>query len=220
MESPASCPSCGREVPPGMQYCGWCGAAIESRRETVNVHSDRRIFGIPPATGLLALGAALVVLALVLLVSGSLIVGVLLLFGGLFLLRGFPEVARRPDESQVARSAVRSYDGVRARAGATIDALAIRAQARKRRGELESDLGQLREARADAVTRLGEAAYREEGEEVARLRGEVRTADAAIEAKEAELAQVDAEAEEQIAGTRSAAAPTERVTPDDVPPAA
>ena len=210
-----TCPSCQREVPPGMQVCGWCGAQIEGARETTNVHSDRRVFGVPPATGLLLLGGLLLGLAIALLVGGHVLVGALLLVAALVLLSGFPQIARRPGESQVARQAVRSYDGVRARAGATIDSLAIRASARKRLGEIDGDVMQLREARERAIGQLGEAAYREDEPEVARLRGEVRTADDAIAAKLLEREQVEAETEERIGGTRSAAAPTERVTPDE-----
>jgi hypothetical protein len=198
-----------------MPFCGWCGAALDGAREIVNVHADRRVFGVPPATGLLVLGGLLLGFSLVLLVTGRVLVGVVLLVAALFLLGGFPSIARRPGESSVARQAVRSYDGVRARAGATIDSIAIRAGARKRLGEIDGDLAQLREARTRAVAELGEAAYSEDDDEVARLRGELRTADEAIRAKERERAQVEAETEERLGGARSAAAPTERFTPDE-----
>ena len=211
----ATCPSCRKPVPPGMPVCGWCGAALGPDRETVNVHSDRRVFGVPPATGLLVLGGLLLGFSLVLLVTGRIVVGALLLIAALFLLSGFPRVARRPGESSVARQAVRSYDGVRARAGATIDSIAIRASARKRLGEIDDDVAQLRETRERAVAELGEAAYREDAAEIDRLRAELRTADDAIAAKERERAQVEAETEERLGGTKSAAAPTERFTPDE-----
>jgi hypothetical protein len=211
------CPSCRQPVPTGQRFCGACGAAVGDERETVNVHSDRRVFGVPPATGLLLLGGLLLGLSLVLLVTGHVLLGVLLLVAALFLLSGFPQVARRPGESQVARHAVRSYDGVRARAGATIDSIAIRASARKRLGAIDDDVAQLREARGSAIVELGEASYREDEAEVARLRDDVQRADAAIEAKLRERKEVEAETEELIGGTRSAAAPTERFTPDDSP---
>ena len=213
------CASCGNDVPVGMQYCGWCGAAIAERRETVNVHADRRLFGVPPATLLLALGLLLVAFAIVLLVTGRLPAGAVLLVAGLFLLSGFPQIARRPGESRVARGAVRSYDGVRARAGAAIDSLAIRAKARRQLGELDSDLEQLRRSREGAVSSLGEAAYREHADDVVRLRAELRAADAAIAAKESERRQVKDEVEERVVETHSAAAPTERVILDEPPPA-
>ena len=219
MPGSATCPSCEKDVPPGMQFCGWCGAEIEGRGETVNVHSDRSVFGVPPATGLLVLGGLLLGLAIVLIVTGHVIAGAVLLVAGLLFLSAFPQIARRPGESPVARHAVRSYDGVRARAGATIDSIAIRASARRRLGELDDDLDQLREARSRGIVELGEAAFREDESEVARLRGEIRTADTAIESKERERGKVEVETEEKIGVTRSAAAPTERVVPDDKPPA-
>jgi hypothetical protein len=198
-----------------MPFCGWCGAALDAPRETVNVHADRRVFGVPPATALLVLGGLLLGFSVVLLVSGRVLVGAVLLVASLFLLSGFPSIARRPGESFVARQAVRSYDGVRARAGATIDSIAIRASARKRLGEIDDDVAQLREARARAVAELGEATYTDDADEITRLRGELRAADEAIGAKERERAQVEAETEERIGGTTAAAAPTERVTPDE-----
>jgi len=212
------CASCGTDVPTGTQYCGWCGAAIAGRQETVNVHADRKLFGVPPATALLGLGLLLVVLAIVLLVTDRVLAGAVLLVAGFFLLSGFPQIARRPGETGVARGAVRSYDGVRARAGARIDALAIRAKARRRIGELDSDLEQLRGSRERAVSALGEAAYREQADDVARLRGEVGAADAAIEAKETERREVENDVEEQVGETRAAAAPTARVVVGEPPP--
>jgi hypothetical protein len=211
------CPSCQKHAPPGQPFCGWCGVALDEEVETVNVHADRHVFGVPPATGLLVLAGLLLGLSLVLLVSDRALVGAPLLVVSLFLLTGFPRVARRPGESQVARRAVRSYDGVRARAEATIDTIAIRASARMRLGAIHDDIAQLREARERAIGELGAAAYREDEEEIARLRGEVRTADAAIETKERERGEVEAETEERIGLTRAAAAPTERFTPDEPP---
>ncbi len=217
MSDPETCSSCGNDVPPGMQYCGWCGAAIAGRQETVNVHADRRLFGVPPATLLLALGPLLVALAIVLLVTGRLVAGVVLLVVGLFLLSGFPQLARRSGESGVARTAVRSYDGVRGRAGAAIDSLAIRAKARRRIGELDSDLEHLRRSREEAITALGEAAYGELADDIVRLRGAVGAADAAIAAKESERRQVEAEVDERVDEVRSSAAPTERVVQGEPP---
>lgn len=216
---PATCPSCGSEVQAGMRFCGRCGAAIDGPREPVNVHSDRRLFGVPPAIALLAVGALLVALAVFLLLTENVPAGVVLLIVGLFVLSGFPELARRPGESVAARSAVRSYDGVRGRAVATIDSLAIRAKARRRLAELDSDLEQLRHSRGEAISALGEAAYRYDADEVVRLRAEVRAADAAIEAKETERREVESEVEEKVSETRAAAAPTE-IAPAEPPPVA
>ncbi len=202
-----------------MLFCGWCGAALDPP-DAVNVHAERRVFGVPPATALLAVGAVLVGLAIWLLLSGPVIAGAILLFGGLLLLRSFPDLARRRHESGVARKTVRSYDGARGRVGAAWEAMALRVRARRRAGELDRDLAQLREARRESIVRLGEAAYARDEEAVERLRGEITTADRAIETKEAEKKKTLEEVEEKVEEVRSSAAPTERFTGEgpNVPP--
>ena len=209
-----TCPSCKNEVPPGMPTCGWCGAALGGgeQRPTVGVHeADRRVFGVPPATGLLVLGAGLAVLAFFLLVTGSLVIGVLLLLAGLALLAAFPGVARRPDESDLARRAARSYDGLRERADATIETLAARAQARRQVNRIGAEVEQLERSRGEAIAQLGEAAYARDEAETERLRGELERVDAALEAKRAERDAVLAETEERVDGAKLRAQPTERL---------
>ena len=203
-----------------MPTCGWCGAALTARGDdaTVGVHEpERRVFGIPPATGLLVLGVAISALAFYLLLTGRVVVGAIALIVGLFVLAGFPGVARRPDESPVARRAVRSYDGIRERADATIESLAARAAARRRLAQIDGEVEQLESSRAEAVRRLGEAAYAGEEEETERLRGEIAGADAALEAKRGEREQVQAETEERVEGAKLRAQPTERLVHEEQP---
>jgi hypothetical protein len=70
---------------------------------------------------------------------------------------------------------------------------------------------QLESSRADAIRRLGEAAYARDEEETERLRGEIAAADAAVEAKRAEREQVQAETEERVEGAKLRAQSTERI---------
>lgn len=212
-----TCPACGNEVPPGMPTCGWCGASLtEQKAETVAVHEPpRRVFGIPPASGLLALGVGVVALAFYLLLSGTVVVGAIALVVGLAILAGFPGVARRPDESPVARRAVRSYDGIRERADATIESIAARAAARRRIGQIEDEMRQLESSREDALRKLGEAAYARDEAETERLRAEIAGADAALETKRAEREQVVAETEEKVGDAKLRAQDTERFTRDE-----
>ena len=197
-----------------MPTCGWCGAALADgpAHETVGVQrADRRVFGVPPATGLLVLGALLLVLGLVLLLTGSTAGGLFALAAGLLVLAGFPSLARRPDESPVARRAVRSFDGLRERADATIESLAARASARRHLARIDAEIEQLGSARTTGLRDLGEAAYAREEAEVERLRNEIQAADAALESKRAEREQLLAETEEKVDGARLRAQPTERL---------
>jgi hypothetical protein len=207
-----TCPACGNEVPPRMPTCGWCGASLTGAAgaTTVGVHeAERRVFGIPPATGLLVLGVVIAAAALYLLLTGRMVVGAIALLLGLAILAGFPGVARRPDESRVARGALRSYDGIRGRADATIEAIAARAAARRRRAQLDADVQQLEGSRADAFRRLGEAVYAGDEAESERLRALITTADAALEAKRAERERIPRETEERVGEAKLRAQPTE-----------
>jgi hypothetical protein len=204
-----------------MPTCGWCGAALgEAASEpakvgTVGVHEpERRVFGVPPATGLLLLGIAVAALAFFLLFTGSVLVGALLLVLGLTILAGFPGVARRPDESDLTRRAVRSYDGLRGRADATIETLAARAQARRQVRRIDSEVEQLERSRSEAVVQLGEAAYAEDAAGIERLRGELAAADSALAAKRAERDAILAETEERVGDAQLRAQPTERLERD------
>lgn len=212
-----TCPACGNEVPPGMPTCGWCGASLtEAKSETVAVHEpERRVFGIPPATGLLVLGVGVTALAFYLLLTGSVVAGAVALVAGLALLAGFPGVARRPDESGVARRAVRSYDGIRERADATIESIAARAAARRKLSQIDGEVRQLEAAREEALRKLGEAAYAQDEAETERLRAEIAGADSALEAKRAEREQVQAETEEALGAAKLRAQDTERLTREE-----
>ena len=200
-----------------MPTCGWCGASLAGEeREAVGVHEpERRVFGIPPATGLLVVGVGLTALAFYLLLSGTVVVGAVVLVLGLLVLAGFPGVARRPDESPVARRAVRSYDGIRERADATLESIAARAAARRKLAQIDGEVRQLESSREDALRRLGEAAYQRDEEETERLRAEIASADSALEAKRAEREQVQADTEERVGEAKLRAQPTERLERDD-----
>ena len=212
------CPACGNDVPPGMPTCGWCGAALAGgpEPETVTVQqADRRVFGVPPATGLLVLGTLFVALGVILLFTGNTALGLFALAAGLLAFAGFPSLARRPDEGSVARRAVRSYDGLRERADATIESLAARASARRNLARIDGEIGELEGSRAGGLRQLGDAAYARDDAEIERLRSEVTAADTALEAKRAERAQLLAETEERVQGARLRAQPTERLEPQD-----
>ena len=207
-----TCPSCGNEVPPRMPTCGWCGASLDVPAATPDGdETQARVFGAPSAAPLLVAGAAALAFAIFLLVTGSALLGAVLLIVGIVLVADVPGLARRPSESAAARRAVRSYDGLRERADATIEQLAARAQARRQLARIDGDIEQLEASRAEAIRRLGEAAYAREENESERLRGEIATADAALEAKRAEREDVLAETEERVDDAKLRAQPTERM---------
>ena len=79
-----------------MPTCGWCGAALAGGggEGPVNVQrADRRVFGVPPATGLLVLGTLVAAIGVFLLFTGNAVLGAVVLLVGLLMLAGFPAVA-------------------------------------------------------------------------------------------------------------------------------
>lgn len=201
-----------------MPTCGWCGAALagEPEPEPVAVQqADRRVFGVPPATGLLVLGTLVVGLGIVLVFTGNAALGLVALAAGLLVFAGFPSLARRPDESPVARRAVRSYDGLRERADATIESLAARASARRNLSRIDGEIEELERGRTTGLRELGEAAYARDESEIERLRNELAAADSALAAKRSEHEQVRAETEEKVDSARLRAQPTERLERED-----
>ena len=201
-----------------MPTCGWCGAALADgpAPETVGVQrAERRVFGVPPATGLLVVGALLLALGIVLVLTGSTAFGLFALAAGLLVLAGFPSLARRPDESRVARRAVRSFDGLRERADATIESLAARASARRHLARIDAEIEQLGSSRTTGLRELGEAAYAQNDAEMTRLRGEISAADTALEAKRAERERLVAETEEKVDDARLRSQPTEQLERQD-----
>jgi hypothetical protein len=211
-----TCPACGNEVPPKMPTCGWCGASLTGEgATTVGVHEpERRVFGIPPATGLLVLGVLIAAVAFYLLLTGRIVVGAIALIVGFAILAVFPGVARRPDGSPVARRAMRSYDGIRGRADATIESIAARAAARRRIAQLDTDVKQLEGSRAEAFRSLGEAVYAQDEAASERLRAQITTADAALEAKRSERERIQAETEERVGEAKLRAQSTELLEQD------
>ena len=201
-----------------MPTCGWCGAALAGgpTPETVGVQrAERRVFGVPPATGLLVVGALLLALGVLLLFTDNTAFGLLALAAGLLVLAAFPSLARRPDESPVARRAVRSFDGLRERADATIASLAARASARRHLARIDAEIEQLGSSRETGLRELGEAAYARDDAEVERLRSEIAAADTALETKRAEREQLVAETEEKVDEARLRAQPTEQLERQD-----
>ena len=214
MSSLSSCRACGNDVPAGMPSCGWCGARLTGAEpsETINVHEiERRLFGVPPATGLLVGGSTAIALAIYLLLAGRPLVGVVVLLAGLLLLAIFPGIARRPGETPVARQAARSYDGLRERASATVESVAARAEERRRLLRLVDEIAHVEGARAEAIRLLGEGAYAGDEREVERRRRDVAAADAVLASKRTEIEQVRRRTDERVREARLRSQPTQRL---------
>jgi hypothetical protein len=176
-----------------------------------------RFFGVTPPAAVLALAAASLALAIVLFVSGHVIVGGALLGVAAVLAFFFVELARRLPDAPVSRLSSGAVGALRARAGFAMEALSVHSGARVELFRLRRELAELLARRAECARVLGEAVYAddEEGSESARSR--MAELDGLIAAKEEEMEQTAAGAMERIQRAQLHVQPTQIETPQPVP---
>jgi hypothetical protein len=177
-----------------------------------------RFFGVAPPTAVLALAVASVAAAIVLLVRGHLVVGSVLLGVALVLLAAFFRLARRLPRTAAGRVTLQALGSSRAWAGAAAEALTAHAAARADVLRLRRELDELAARRRERLRELGEAVYAEEEHETDSIRARVRELDELIEAKEAEMARIVAEAAERIRRARLQVRGTELLEPPQPAP--
>jgi hypothetical protein len=100
---------------------------------------------------------------------------------------------------------------LRARAAHSVEALATRSRARRDVLRVRQELLELGGERERRLRELGQAVYDDDRKGTKRLRAELSELDARIERKEAEMATIEAEAQERIEQGRLEVQPTQMV---------
>jgi hypothetical protein len=229
----SSCANCGSRLPKRSRFCPECGTrvgtdSIETAvqelppQETgpVPVELSRtapRFFGVTPPAAVLALTAASLAFAIVLILSGHVIVGGPLLGVAAVLAFFFVGLARRLPDAPVSRLSSGAVGALRARAGFAMEALSVHSSARMELFRLRRELADLLAQRAECARALGEAVYAddEEGSESARSR--MAELDGLVAAKEEEMEQTAAGAMERIQRAQLQVQPTQIEPPAPVP---
>jgi zinc-ribbon domain len=233
MPAAPSCANCGSRLPKRSRFCPECGTRVGAGpgetavqelppQETGPVPVEvsvaaPRFFGVTPPSAVLALAAASLALAIVLFVSGHVIVGGALLGVAVVLAFFFVGLARRLPDAPVSRLSSGAVDALRARAGFAMEALSVHSGARVELFRLRRELADLLAQRAECARVLGEAVYAddEEGSESARSR--MTELDGLVAAKEEEMEQTAAGAMERIQRAQLHVQPTQIETPQPVP---
>jgi hypothetical protein len=179
--------------------------------------AEPRFFGVTPPAALLALAAASLALAVLLLVTGHVVVGAVLLAIAAVFFVLFANLVRRLPETAVARVSLDAMGAIRARAGLAVEAVSVHSSARVVLFRLRRELVELIAQRTECARALGEAVYADdpEGSEAARER--MAELDGLIAAKEEEMQQTAAGAMERLQQAQLQVQPTQVETPEPPP---
>jgi hypothetical protein len=174
-----------------------------------------RYFGVTPH-GLAAVLAAFALGAgIVLLVSGYVLAGALLLVASVLLAAIYAEQARRRRDSAFDRIAAAAVDHTRALAGFTGSSVRTWTGAGRELARLRLEANRRAKERAQLQYALGGAAYAGDEAETTRLRAELQSMDARIAACIAEANEVGERMRATRARERLAVAATQVRHPDD-----
>jgi hypothetical protein len=229
----ASCVGCGAPLPDAARFCPGCGRPVDPETGTtvrselpasetgpvpVSIaYAEPRWFGVTPPMVLLVLSLAGFVLAVVLFAIGHWPVGLILVGVAILLFTGFLEVARRKPDAAVTRLSAEAIDGMRARAGSALEALAARGRAGREAARLRNELVRLHAHRRELLVAFGDAVYR--GDDPDPLRRELEAVDEHARGLEAELHELLVATRERIEKARLAVQDTQMVqVPEPYPP--
>jgi hypothetical protein len=180
-------------------------------------HAQPRWFGVTPPSLLLALAAAAAVAAAVFFATGHWPVGLILVGAAILLVTAFLEVARRKPDTAVPRLSADAFDGMRARAASTFDALAARGRAGRESARVRIELARLHAHRRELLAAFGDAVYR--GVDADPFRGRLVELDGYAHRLEQELQHVLAAANQRVRMARLAVQETQMVSiPEPYPP--
>ena len=223
---PANCANCGAPLPQGARFCASCGSAVQNGNtvraqvppnETGPVpvsvaHAAPHWFGLAPPTVLFSLSAVLLVVAVVLLVTGSWVAGLLLLGVALLFAAGFLEAGRRKPDAPVVTASVGAVDSARARAGYTARAFLTRSSARREINRRRGEAMRLGGERDRLLRQLGAAVYA--GADATAERRAIADLDERIAGLEREASEIAASAQERVQAARRQLQPTEIRSPN------
>jgi hypothetical protein len=233
MPAAASCSNCGSRLPKRSRFCPECGTRVGAGQSETAVQelppeetgpvpvelstAAPRFFGVTPPAAVLALAAASLAMAIVLFVSGHVIVGGALLGVAVVLALFFVELARRLPEAPVSRLSSGAVDAVRARAGFALEALSVHSGARIELFRQRRELADLLALQGECARALGEAVYADDEEGIESARSRMAELDGLVAAKEEEMEQTAAGAMERIQRAQLQVQPTQIETPQPVP---
>jgi hypothetical protein len=223
----AKCPSCDAPVDADARFCSSCGARLDAGETQAvplpptepgpvpmrHVQVEPRLFGVIPPSLTLVLGSVLALVGIILLATGGLVSGLLVLVIAALLLTLFFGAAQHAPASPLATKALSAVDYVKSWAGFLGGSASAWSAAGREVLRLRAEIRGLRPQRDDVQFALGGAAYRENEAEAASLRAHLRDLDRAIAERESACERALARARKVSRRERVAVQATERIEP-------
>ena len=229
---PRKCPNCGSRLTKKAKFCPECGVRVEEGGTVVQevpleetgpvpvevTTAAPRFFGVTPPAAVLALAAASLALAVVMLVTGHIVIGGILLAVAGILFAAFAGLARRLPDATTVRVPLGALGAVRARAGFAVEAVAVHSSARVELFRQRRELLALHTERAECARVFGEAVYADDTEASETARGRMEELDGLIAAKEEAMEQTASGAVERLQRAQLHVQPTQIETPEPPSP--
>jgi zinc-ribbon domain len=230
-ENVPTCPSCRLAVSADARFCPNCGARLDETtagepsaqsgdelNEPGSIaysQPEPRLFGVLLPVPTFILACIVLAGALLSFITGSVVLGVMLLAfaAALFLL--FYGAAERNPESGIARGAVDAVERATGWWRFSRQSASAWSGAGRRVVQLKQELRPLRAERKEVQLALGQAAYEQDEAKVASLRARISELDDAIAERERESAEAVARARHRVEDERVAVQPTEHIPPDE-----
>jgi Double zinc ribbon len=217
IESAATCPNCRQAVAPDARFCPSCGARLDADPADPGSISysqpEPKLFGVLLPTPTFILACVVLGGALAAFISGSPVLGVMLLAFSAALFVLFYGAAERNPESGVARAAVDAVGRVSGWLRFSRESASAWSGAGARVVKLKQELRPLRAERRNVQLALGGAAYEQDEGKIASLRARIAEIDDEIAARERESAEAVARARHRVDDERVAVQPTEHLAP-------
>jgi len=215
----AACSHCGGDLPASAVFCPSCGRRTDApptevRDVPIDVqHAEARYFGLGQPIFVFSFAVGLLVLGVVLLIAGSLAVGVIAIVLAVCLLPAFLAGARRWPDTRIARAGISTVDRVRDEADVAVASISTWSRAGRDVVRLRRAQFQLRRDRDAMVRELGQSVYEEDGR-ADELKAAAKELDEQIAANERELQRTIAGARRRVRKGRAAVVSTEVIKPD------
>lgn len=216
-ESVRTCPACRLAVAPDARFCPNCGSRVDGEPGGPIAYSqpEARLFGVLSPLPTFVLAVVFLVGAVVAFITGSWVLGIMLLAFSAAVFVLFYGAAERDPSSGVARAALGAVDRVTGWTRFAQGSAGAWGSAGRRLFELRRELRPLRAERREVQHALGDAAFRQDEAAVASLRARMAEIDDAITVNERTQEDVRAQARSRVEDERFASRETHVIPPEE-----